>query len=66
VLTARSLTTFSLSIQIVEKGNANAVRSSTAFFNRLQDEVKNHIKVKASGGNPGRQKGVKSAKKLKL
>ncbi|XP_021930767.1 U3 small nucleolar ribonucleoprotein protein MPP10 isoform X2 [Zootermopsis nevadensis] len=52
--------------QVVEKSNAKAVRSSTAFFSRLQDEVKSHIKMKSSGANPDQKKNVKSAKKLKL
>lgn len=52
--------------QVVEKSNARAVRSSTAFFSRLQDEVKSHIKMKSSGANPDQKKNVRSAKKLKL
>ena len=42
------------------------MRSSTAFFNSLQEEVRSHIKKKASGGIPGQMKNVRSAKKLKL
>jgi hypothetical protein len=66
MLTARSSDTLSFATtQVVEKRSAKAVQSSTAFFSRLQDEVKSHIKVRASDGSPG-QKGVMSAKKLKL
>jgi len=53
-------------IQVVEKANAKSVRSSRAFFNSLQEEVKSHIRRKASGGIPGQPKNVRSAKKLKL
>jgi hypothetical protein len=53
-------------MQVVEKANAKSVRSSTAFFNSLQEEVKSHIRRKASGGIPGQLKNVRSAKKLKL
>lgn len=52
--------------QVVEKANAKSVQSSTAFFNSLQEEVKSHIRRKASGAIPGQQKNVRSAKKLKL
>jgi U3 small nucleolar RNA-associated protein MPP10 len=52
--------------QVVEKANAKSVRSSRAFFNSLQEEVKSHIRRKASGGIPDQQKNVRSAKKLKL
>ena len=53
-------------IQVVEKANTKSVRSSTAFFNSLQEEVKSHIRRKASDSIPGQLKNVKSAKKLKL
>jgi hypothetical protein len=49
-------------LQVVEKPNAKAVRSSAAFFSRLQDEVRSHIKMKAAG----QEKNVRSAKRLKL
>jgi hypothetical protein len=53
-------------MQVVEKPNAKAVRSSAAFFSRLQDEVRSHIKMKAAGSGPGRQMDARSAKRLKL
>jgi hypothetical protein len=53
-------------LQVVEKPNAKATLSSAAFFSRLQDEVRSHIKVKAAGGSLGQQKDVRSAKRLKL
>jgi hypothetical protein len=53
-------------LQVVEKPNAKAVRSSAAFFSHLQDEVRSHIKMKAAGSSLAQQKDVRSAKRLKL
>ncbi|KAJ4434429.1 hypothetical protein ANN_22991 [Periplaneta americana] len=52
--------------QIIEKDNAKSVKSSAAFFNRLQDEVKSHIKRKSSTITSDQKQKIKSAKKLKL
>ncbi|CAL7939036.1 unnamed protein product [Xylocopa violacea] len=43
-----------------------APKSSTAFFNQLQDEVKSHIKAKVSANSKKKQKNTLSAVKLKL
>uniref|UniRef100_A0A8D8R3L7 U3 small nucleolar ribonucleoprotein protein MPP10 n=1 Tax=Cacopsylla melanoneura TaxID=428564 RepID=A0A8D8R3L7_9HEMI len=51
--------------KMVDTGNTKAVKSSTAFFNQLQDEVKATIKRKTSGGGT-KKKSEHSAKKLKL
>jgi hypothetical protein len=66
LLTVKCLCSVIALIQIAEKPNAKAVRSSAAFFSRLQDEVKNHIKMNVAGSGLGRQKAVTSAKRLKL
>lgn len=49
-----------------EKDNDKSVKSSTAFFNRLQDEVKTLIKKKTAASNTTSQMIVPSAKRLKL
>ncbi|XP_026680358.1 U3 small nucleolar ribonucleoprotein protein MPP10-like [Diaphorina citri] len=50
--------------KMVDAGDTKAVKSSTAFFNQLQDEVKATIKRKTSGET--KKKSEHSAKKLKL
>lgn len=50
---------------MVDSGDTKAVKSSTAFFNKLQDEVKATIKRKTSGEST-KKKSEHSAKKLKL
>ncbi|XP_033607004.1 U3 small nucleolar ribonucleoprotein protein MPP10 isoform X2 [Cryptotermes secundus] len=52
--------------QVAEKPHAKAIRSSSAFFSRLQDEVRSHIKMKTAGSSQGQQKDVRSAKRMKL
>ncbi|XP_032680195.1 U3 small nucleolar ribonucleoprotein protein MPP10 [Odontomachus brunneus] len=42
------------------------IKSSTAFFTQLQDEVKSHIKVKAGSMSKKKDKNAMSAAKLKL
>jgi hypothetical protein len=49
-----------------EKFNDKTVKSSTAFFSKLQDEVKAVIKRKTTASNVKSNQNVPSAKKLKL
>jgi hypothetical protein len=53
-------------MQIVEKPDAKAVRTSAVFFSRLQNEVNSHIKMKAADSSLVRQKNIRSVKRLKL
>lgn len=50
---------------MVDSGDSKALKSSTAFFNQLQDEVRATIKRKTSG-DTNKKKSELSAKKLKL
>lgn len=48
-----------------DRGRDKSVKSSTAFFNSLQEEVNNHIRVKKRSTDTGKERAI-SAKKLKL
>ncbi|CAD1476338.1 unnamed protein product, partial [Heterotrigona itama] len=50
----------------MDDSSFKAPKSSTAFFNQLQDEVKSHIKAKIATDDKKKQKNVLSAIKLKL
>ncbi|KAF3421775.1 hypothetical protein E2986_09847 [Frieseomelitta varia] len=50
----------------MDESSLKAPKSSTAFFNQLQDEVKSHIKAKTDTDGSKKQKNVLSAIKLKL
>ncbi|XP_060828509.1 U3 small nucleolar ribonucleoprotein protein MPP10 [Bombus pascuorum] len=50
----------------MNESSFKAPKSSTAFFNQLQDEVKSHIKAKTDTDSRKKQKNVLSAMKLKL
>ncbi|XP_033318422.1 U3 small nucleolar ribonucleoprotein protein MPP10 [Bombus bifarius] len=50
----------------MDESSFKAPKSSTAFFNQLQDEVKSHIKAKTDTDSRKKQKHVLSAMKLKL
>lgn len=50
----------------MDESSFKAPKSSTAFFNQLQDEVKSHIKAKTDTDSSKKQKNVLSAMKLKL
>ncbi|KAK1130637.1 hypothetical protein K0M31_018754 [Melipona bicolor] len=50
----------------MDESSFKAPKSSTAFFNQLQDEVKSHIKAKTDRDDKKKQKNVLSAIKLKL
>ncbi|KAK9300041.1 hypothetical protein QLX08_007155 [Tetragonisca angustula] len=50
----------------MDESSFKAPKSSTAFFNQLQDEVKSHIKAKTDTDGSKKQKNVLSAIKLKL
>ncbi|XP_068984711.1 U3 small nucleolar ribonucleoprotein protein MPP10 [Bombus flavifrons] len=50
----------------MDESSFKAPKSSTAFFNQLQDEVKSHIKAKTDTNSRKTQKNVLSAMKLKL
>lgn len=50
----------------MDESSFRAPKSSTAFFNQLQDEVKSHIKAKTDTDNKKKQNNVLSAMKLKL
>ncbi|XP_076761978.1 U3 small nucleolar ribonucleoprotein MPP10 [Xylocopa sonorina] len=50
----------------MDETSFKAPKSSTAFFNQLQDEVKSHIKAKANANSKKKQKNTLSAVKLKL
>ncbi|KOC65287.1 U3 small nucleolar ribonucleoprotein MPP10 [Habropoda laboriosa] len=52
-------------IQMDETG-VKAPKSSTAFFNQLQEEVKSHIKTKIGANKKKKEKNTLSAVKLKL
>ncbi|XP_023707400.1 U3 small nucleolar ribonucleoprotein protein MPP10 [Cryptotermes secundus] len=52
--------------QVAQKTHAKAMRSSSAFFSRLQDEVRSHIKMKTAGSSQSQQKDVRSAMRTKL
>ncbi|CAK9800678.1 U3 small nucleolar ribonucleoprotein protein MPP10 [Anthophora quadrimaculata] len=52
-------------IQMDETG-VKAPKSSTAFFNQLQEEVKSHIKTKTGANKKKKEKNALSAVKLKL
>lgn len=50
----------------MDESSFKAPKSSTAFFNQLQDEVKSHIKAKTNTDSRKKQRNVLSAMKLKL
>lgn len=50
----------------MDESSFKAPKSSTAFFNQLQDEVKSHIKAKTNTVSRKKQNNVLSAMKLKL
>nr|XP_003703536.1 PREDICTED: U3 small nucleolar ribonucleoprotein protein MPP10 [Megachile rotundata] len=50
----------------MDETNYKAPKSSTAFFNQLQDQVKSHIKAKTDTDKKKKQKNNLSAVKLKL
>lgn len=50
----------------MDESSFKAPKSSTAFFNQLQDEVKSHIKAKTGADKKKKQKNALSAVKLKL
>lgn len=50
----------------MDETNYKTPKSSTAFFNQLQDQVKNHIKAKTDTDKKKKQKNNLSAVKLKL
>ncbi|KAL0278481.1 UNVERIFIED_CONTAM: hypothetical protein PYX00_000295 [Menopon gallinae] len=51
--------------QVSENGDGKYIRSSNAFFSKLQDEVKSHIKTKSNSNNLDKAKKI-DIKKLKL
>lgn len=53
-------------LQIDESFGSKSVKSSTAFFTHLQDEVKSQIKAKAAEKRKNTKANVLSAKKIKL
>ncbi|XP_017893249.1 U3 small nucleolar ribonucleoprotein protein MPP10 [Ceratina calcarata] len=50
----------------MDESSFKAPKSSTAFFNQLQDEVKSHIKAKTGANKKKKEKNALSAVKLKL
>lgn len=50
----------------MDETSVKVPKSSTTFFNQLQDQVKSHIKGKAIANSKKKQKGTLSAVKLKL